>query len=88
MADEPLNATDEQLQAWQALPLPLPPPMATPPELAWLPQGDARRIYQAAGGVWPLGQSPGIGAYAGAYWPWVAGAGLLVAGIIWLRNRR
>jgi hypothetical protein len=85
---EPINASEEQLAAWRDLPLPLPPPNATPPELSWLPEADARRVYQAAGGVWPQGRSPGIGAYAGAYWPWIAGGALIFAAVMFARRKR
>lgn len=85
---EPTAEEQAQWASWSGLPLPLPPPMATPPELAWLPQAEAQRIYQAAGGAWPQGQAPGVTAYAQAYWPWIAGGALLFAVMMFARRRK
>lgn len=84
--------TDDELTAATAAAneqfgLPLPPPLATPPELAWLPREDAIRLYQQAGGIWPAGRQAPIGAYAGAYWPWLAAGAAVLAFVLWRRGR-
>lgn len=88
MQGDPISASDEQIAAWRDLPLPLPPPPSPiPPELAWLPERDARRMFDQAGGTWPIGRGPGATGYLAAYWPWAAG-GLLILAAVMFRRRR
>lgn len=59
------------------LPFPPPPAPPVPSALAWAPAGAFLGLGSAGPGV---SYSPG--ALLGAYWPWIAGAGVLVLAVV------